>query len=119
MYNLDFVDAHRQFHEWEKAHPDDPMGPVSDAAAYLFSEFDRMHVLQSEFFTDDKGFFAREKALRPDPAVKRDFENALNRAQQLASAVLARSPDDENALFATVLRLGLHSDYLALIEKRN
>ena len=42
MYNLRFGDAHRVFQQWEAAHPDDPMGPVSDAAAYLFSEFDRL-----------------------------------------------------------------------------
>ncbi len=50
MYNLQFADAHRTFLEWEKSHPSDPIGPASNAAAYLFSEFDRLHVLQSEFF---------------------------------------------------------------------
>ena len=119
MYNLDFAGAHRAFHEWEGTHPQDPMGPVSDAAAYLFSEFDRLRVLQSEFFTEDQSFFARERALNPDPALKRQFEEALNQSQKLATARLAQSPDDENALLASVLRMGLHADYLALIEKRN
>jgi hypothetical protein len=45
MYNLSFEDAHKNFTEWQQIHPDDPMGPVSDAAAYLFSEFDRLHIL--------------------------------------------------------------------------
>jgi hypothetical protein len=119
MYNLDFADAHRAFRDWERAHPEDPMGPVSDAAAYLFSEFDRMRILQSEFFTDDRSFFSREKALNPDPAVKRDFEQTLAQGEKLASAALSKSPNDENALLANVLRMGLHADYLALIEKRN
>jgi hypothetical protein len=119
MYNLDFANAHRVFRDWERGHPQDPMGPVSDAAAYLFSEFDRLHVLQSEFFTDDRSFFARERALNPDPALKREFEETLSRGEKLASAILARSPQDENALLATVLRVGLHADYLAMIEKRN
>ncbi len=119
MYNLDFNAAHRALAEWQKAHPDDPMGPVSDGAAYLFSEFDRMRVLQSEFFTDDESFFSRQKALNPDPAVKRAFEEALTRSDKLAAAVLSKSPDDENAMLATVLRTGLHADYLAMIEKRN
>ena len=47
MYNLNFDAAHRAFAAWEKAHPDDPMGPVSDAAAHLFFEFDRMNILRS------------------------------------------------------------------------
>ena len=119
MYDLDFAGAHRAFRDWERAHPRDPMGPVSDAAAYLFSEFDRLRVLQSEFFTDDQRFFARERALNPDAALKREFEETLSRGQKLADGILAQSPQDENAMLASVLRMGLHADYLAMIEKRN
>jgi hypothetical protein len=119
MYNLDFAAAHRAFGDWEKTHPGDPLGAVSDAAAYLFAEFDRLHVLRSEFFTDDGRFLRRERSLTADAATKRDFEDALDRAQRLASATLARAPQDENALFATLLRAGLHADYLAFIEKHN
>src|SRR5260221_9035377 len=45
MYNLDFAAAHNDFHTFMTAHPDDPLGPVSDAAAFLFAEFDRLGVL--------------------------------------------------------------------------
>ena len=93
------------------------MGPVSDAAAYLFSEFDRMRVLQSEFFVDNDSFLHLRR-LNSDPAVKACFESALVQGQLLAERVLKGSPDDENALLASVLRLGLHADYLALVEKR-
>lgn len=119
MYDLKFAQAHRTFAGWERIHPDDPMGPISDAAAYLFAELDRLHVLQSEFFTDDDRFLRRERGLAPDPVAKRNFEDALERGERLASATLARVPEDENALFAMVLKVGLHSDYLSLIEKRN
>jgi len=34
VYNLQFDQAHRAFAEWQGQHPDDPMGPVSDAAVY-------------------------------------------------------------------------------------
>src|SRR5258708_3855802 len=53
MYNLDFNAAHSAFQSWEKLHPKDPLGPVSDAAAYLFFEFDRLNILRLEFLTDD------------------------------------------------------------------
>jgi hypothetical protein len=119
MYNQEFAKAHTSFAELEKLRPGDPMGPVSDAAAYLFSELDRLHVLQSEFFTDDSGFLDRQRALAPDPAAQRAFEEALRRGDKLASATLAQSPKDENALFAAVLVHGLRSDYLSLIEKKN
>lgn len=117
MYNLAFDDAHRCFKDWERSHPRDPMGPVSDAAAYLYSEFDRLKILQSEFFVDNSAFFHRRTGT-PDPVAKREFEAALKRTNELADAILRQSPDDETALFATVLRLGLHADYTALIEKR-
>jgi hypothetical protein len=113
MYNLQFDEAHRTFHQWENAHPADPLGPVSDAAAYLFSEFDRLHILQSEFFAEDENFLRMHK-LTPDPGVKSGFESDLNITNQLAG------PDSANpdVGFAQVLQHGLHSDYLALIEKR-
>ncbi len=119
MYNLDFGGAHRDFRNWTQMHPDDPMGPISDAAAYLFSEFDRLHVLQSEFFTRDQSFFRHQQALHPDPAAKREFESALNNGLRIADRVLAKSPDDVNALLASVLGFGLQADYLALVERRN
>src|SRR5579885_3301118 len=72
MYNLEFADAHNTLRAWEAAHPGDPMGPVSDAAAYLFAEFDRLHILQSELFTDDTGFKARAKP-KADQNAKQAF----------------------------------------------
>ena len=47
MYDLDFGAAHQKFASWKRANPEDPMGPVSNAAAYLFSELERLHVLDS------------------------------------------------------------------------
>ena len=70
--------AHRSFAEWQGQHPDDPMGAVSDAAVYLFSECDRLHILEAQFVSDDKKI-AKSTALMPDPAVKTQFEAALER----------------------------------------
>jgi hypothetical protein len=113
MYDLQFADAHRTFQGWQNTHPDDPMGPASDAAAYLFGEFDRLHILQSEFFTHEQHFMTDHK-LAPDAAVKLKLDTALDAARGLA----ARAPQDSNCQFATILANGLRSDYLALIDKR-
>ena len=56
MYNLQFEEAHRSFARWQALRPEDALGPASDAAAYLFGEFDRLHILQSEFFIHDDHF---------------------------------------------------------------
>jgi tetratricopeptide (TPR) repeat protein len=117
MYNLQFEEAHRTFNEWEQLHPDDPLGPTSDAAAYLFSELDRLGVLQSELFVDDEKF-RRSQKLTPDPATRQAFDKALARSELVADGVLARSPRDGNALLAKIMDRGMRSDYLALIEKR-
>src|SRR5205823_3844822 len=69
------------------------------------------------FFVNNNTFL-NERTGKPDPVVRRNFERALTRTQQLVEPILRRSPDDEKALFATVLRLALQADYTALIEKR-
>ena len=117
MYDLQFDRAHKTFAEWERQSPDDPMGHVSNAAAYLFSEFDRLNILQSEFFVNDDRF-RHAKKLTPDAAARLAFERELSKAGELAEAKLARAPEDADALFAKILTMGLRADYQALIEKR-
>jgi hypothetical protein len=118
MYDLQFQDAHRTFQAYEQTHPDDAMGPTSRAAAYLFAEFERLGVLQTELFVNDDLFAGRKKP-EPDPEIRAAFMQSLERSGRRAAAVLARAPRDRNALLARVLNQGLEADYLALVEKRN
>ena len=118
LYNLDFDRAHQIFEQWQKTHPDDPMGPTADAAGQLFSEFHRLGILESQFFEDDKKFENRPK-LSPDPAVRTRFDASIARAQTAARERLAKNSKDRDALFALTLTNGLEADYAALIEKRN
>lgn len=118
LYNLDFDRAHGIFAQWEQSHPDDPMGPTADAAGVLFSEFHRLGVLEAQFFTDDKKFENRQK-LTPDPSTRAKFDAAIQKAQTLARARIAKAPKDRDALLALTLTNGLEADYAALIEKRN
>lgn len=118
LYNLDFAGAQSDFAGWEIQHPDDPMGPASEAAGLLFSEFNRLGVLEAQFFENDTAFDSRSK-LTPDPAVKNHFESAINRAQSLGRARLAKDSKDRDGLFALTLSAGLQADYAALIEKKN
>jgi hypothetical protein len=118
LYNLDFTGAQKDFSAWEALHPDDPVGPVSEAAGCLFSEFNRLGVLESQFYESDASFGARSK-LTPDPVVHQHFQNALDHAQQLARARLSKDAKDRDALFAMTLASGLQADYAALIEKKN
>jgi len=117
MYDLNFEEAHKTFAQWEREHPADPIGPVSNAAAYLFAEFDRLNILHSEFFVDASMFHHRPK-VTPDPAVRQSFDRELEKSGTLADEILQRMPEDADALFARILTLGLRADYEALIERR-
>ena len=118
LYNLDFGGAQKDFAAWEKQHPDDPMGPVSEAAGLLFAEFNRLGVLESQFYENDAAFDHRPK-LNSDPTVREHFQSAIARAETLGHARLAKDPNDRDGLFALTLSSGLQADYAALIEKRN
>jgi hypothetical protein len=118
MYNLQFDEAHKTFAEAQRERPDDPMVPVSDAAAFLFSEFDRLHILETELFVNDDAFENRSKQ-SPDPRLKQAFDADMQRTTTLADAALAKNPNDKNAMFAKLMEFGLIGDYTALIEKRD
>jgi hypothetical protein len=118
LYNLDFARAHQVFATWQQQHPDDPMGPACDAAGLLFSEFNRLGVLEAQFYADDRTFAARHK-LTPDATVHDGFYAALDQADSRAHSRLAKNPKDRDALLALTMSSGLKADYAGLIEKRN
>jgi hypothetical protein len=118
LYNLNFSGAQQEFASYQREYPNDPVGPVSEGAGYVFAEFHRLGILEAQFFEDDSSF-QQKKALTPDPAVRQKFDDALNRAESLARARLGHDSKDRDALFAMTLVAGLRSDYAALIEKRN
>jgi len=118
MYSLDFDGAARAFASWQLERPDDPRGPVSEAAGLLFSELHRLGILETQFFVDD-GAFTERRGRKPDPQVKVRFDASLERAETLAHRRVAAHASDTDALFALALASGLKADYLSLIEARN
>lgn len=118
MYDLDFAGAQRDFESWEQQNPDNPMGPVSEAAGVLFSEFNRLGVLEAQFYENDSAFAAR-KRYDVDPGERSLFDRHLVRAENLARSRLTRNAKDRDALLAMTMASGLRSDFAALIERRN
>ena len=118
MYNLDFADAHTVFTAWIQSHPEDPLGPASDAAAFLFGEFDRLGVLDIELFADEGRFTGRGHPAA-DANVRKAFDDRLNQADRLADASLAKNSADPRALYVKTLIAGLRSDYAAMIDKKD
>jgi hypothetical protein len=118
LYDLDFDHAHQAFAAWQQQYPENPMGPVGEASTLLFAEFNRLGVLEAQFYQDDKAFNARRQ-FTPDPGLRDRFNAAVDQAEKWAMARLAKDAKNRDALFALTLASGLRADYAALIEKRN
>ncbi len=118
MYGLQFQEAEREFDQFQRQQPGNPLGPMAVAANVLFAELDRAGVLQAQFFVNDSTFLSK-KAVPPRPGVRVTFDAALADAERLARSRLAVDPRDRDALFAMEMIYGLRTDYAALIEGRN
>jgi hypothetical protein len=117
LYSLDFHAARRQFADYEKARPDDPMGKAAEAASYLFQELNTKGVLSSEFFLDDNKLL---KGLSGDPEknANPEFVEANEQARQMARDALKENPNDTNALLVLTITDGMESDYDQIVERK-
>jgi hypothetical protein len=117
LYEVKFDEAREAFAKWQQKRPTEPLGPALEAASDLFEEFYRKGVLTSEFFIDDNRMLGGIKD-KPDPELERQFASAVQRAQKLARARIAKQPKDPDALFALTLIAGMQADDFFLIQKR-
>ncbi len=117
LYNFDFAGTHGLLDGYIAAHPDDPLGYAFRGSAYLFSELNRLSILEAEFLIDDDRIIDKKKD-QPDPAVKKAMTEALALARRHAEARLGANPRDEEALFTMCVVSGVETDYAALVEKR-
>ena len=117
LYNFDFPGAYRILDHLIQQDPHDPLPYSVKAVAYLFSEMDRLKILELEFFEDDDKVVTHQK-LVPDPKLRADFFRLLGVARETANARLASQPEDRDSLFALCIAVVLETDYAALIERR-
>jgi hypothetical protein len=117
LYEQEFSEARQTFSTWEEQHPDDPFGHAAVAASYLFEEFYRQGVLNSDFFLDNKKFL-RGIDGKPDPARMNAFNSALDRTRMAAQARLKSNPNDPEALFSLTLASGMQADALSILERK-
>jgi hypothetical protein len=117
LYNFDFPGTHAALDKYIALNPDDPLGYAVRSSAYLFSEMDRLSILESEFFANDSRIIDKKK-VKPDPLVKARLFKAMDDAQSRAQTKLAHNADDQDALFSMCITYGVLTDYTALIEKK-
>jgi hypothetical protein len=118
LYDLDFTGAQKEFETWEQENPGNPMGPIGQASGVLFSELNRLGVLESQFYESDSAFSGRKK-YQADAEQRARFEEQLARGETLAKTRLTHDAHDRDALLGMTVAAGLRADYAALIEKRS
>ncbi|HEY2016690.1 MAG TPA: hypothetical protein VGH38_24470 [Bryobacteraceae bacterium] len=117
LYDFNFPATHEILNQYIAAHPADPLPYAFRASAYLFSELDRMSILESEFLIDDQRIIEKTRPMAPDPAIRTQFLKALEDTQKRGDAALKANADDRDALFAMCIAQGVATDYMALVEK--
>ena len=117
LYNFDFAGAHAILNEHARQDPADPLTYSARAAAHLFSELNRLKILETDFFMDDDKLVDRRR-LQPDAKIREELFKAVEEAKRRGSARLAVRPDDRDALFAMCMATGVVTDWAALVERR-
>jgi len=117
LYEQRFAEARKTFLVWEGQHPEEPFGHVAIAASYLFEEFYRQGVLNSDFFLDDKKFLRGING-KPDSVRMNAFYSALDRTRVTARARMKTNPNDPEALFSLTLASGMQADALSILERK-
>jgi hypothetical protein len=118
MYGRQFEAASQEVTRWQQRNLDDPRGPVSQAASLLFAEFDRLGILEAQFYTKNSTFVSRARP-KPDLELRDRFYQQLDRSEAMAKERLGKDPLNHDALFAMALVNGLRGDYASLIENEN
>jgi len=117
LYELNFDAARKDFQAYQKARPDDPLGKASEAASYLFEQFNTKGVLTSEFFLNDDKFLGGVEGTAAQNK-NTAFLEANNAAREQAKARIKRNPRDIEGLLVLTITDGMESDYDALIIKK-
>jgi hypothetical protein len=117
LYELNFDSARSDFQAYQKARPDDPLGKASEAASYLFEEFNSKGVLTSAFFLDDSRFLGGVEGTASENR-NSAFLEANTQARTQAKARVKTNPRDIHGLLVLTITDGMESDYDALIIKK-
>jgi len=117
LYELNFDAGRKDFQAYQKMRPDDPLGKASEAASYLFEQFNQKGVLTSEFFLNDEKFLG---GVDGSGAANKNaaFLEANNQAREQAKARIKANPKDLQGLLVLTITDGMESDYDALIIKK-
>lgn len=110
LYESRFEASRHTLNQYSSTHPGDPLAYALQAATYLFSSLDRSGALKDGFLTDGQA--------HSDPRAAAALNEAVKQARKSARILLAKDPNNRNALLAICLASGVQRDYLALAEHK-
>ncbi len=115
FYNMEYDKAIQQFEKVLELRPDDPFAVNHLASAIMWKELYRIGALDTELYAKDAFIDSRENP--PDPKVKAQLKELLDKAQVLAEKRLVANPNDTDALFARGVARGMRATYTGMVEK--
>jgi hypothetical protein len=118
LYELNFEGARKEFLEYQKLRPDDPMGKTAEAASYLYEQFNQKGILTSDFFLNDQKFLGGIDG-GASQNHNENFSNAVHQARDMAKKRIKANPHDVDGLLALTIADGMESNYDAIIEKKS
>ncbi|HEX4036615.1 MAG TPA: hypothetical protein VHX37_01040 [Acidobacteriaceae bacterium] len=116
FYEMDYANALPMFEAIQREHPTDPLatGYVLDTA--LFSELNRLDLLDTTFYAND-GFLTTKRGVVEDPKVRDRIKSLGGEAIDQANAELRTNPNNVDALFARGWARSLLAVYSGLVER--
>jgi predicted Zn-dependent protease len=116
MYDFDFPGTYAILDGQQRQDPSFALVYSVHAVALMFSELNRMRILETDFFVSDNK--VTEVKLKADPQVRERLFASAAEARRLAGARLAAAPNDRDAMLAMCMAAGVETDYTILVEKR-
>ncbi|HXV59630.1 MAG TPA: tetratricopeptide repeat protein [Vicinamibacteria bacterium] len=115
LYNMDLASARKTFAELSRLAPDSPAGPYYEATALWLEELARRGGMGGATFRSGQYW---SKTLREAPGEELDlrFNGLVSESVARADRLLAKDPDDAEALFFRGAVEGIASAYEAAIE---
>jgi tetratricopeptide (TPR) repeat protein len=116
FYNLEYDEAIAEFSRAIKGDPDNPERYNHLAQAILYRAMYRGGALESELVTGNNSFLRRPK-LSPSAEDQKLFEDAIQRAMQLAQARIEKNQNDLRASYSLGVSHGIRANYNFLVRK--
>lgn len=116
FYEMDYGDALPLFQRIQREHPNDPIATAYVLDTVLFSELNRLDLLDTTFYAND-GFLTMKRGVVEDPKVRDRIRSLGDQATDQANAELKVNPNNVNALFARGWTRSLEAVYSGLVER--